>query len=1075
MEISKAFLISLVERSASVDERRRPPFVTTPLTSASEQLWIEEAQERLAHWRDLLSRRSQAFFPRRLAWDNLDQETVLPLLGPVRWSTEIVPSWADLLGSILKEAQSLRGKPFPQLRFLVDDRPLAFEHVLIPFVISSSAVLKNRAGGKLGLLSSTAQADLERSLLQTLVEASEQTLSADWAVWKSMPEPQPAIDQNRPLYSAYVQAMWGGGLVSLCGSYPVLARVLARISEQWVETTALFLSHLDSDGERLAREFFGGAALGQVLTIGTNLSDRHSGGKTVLEVSFGKQKSCFYKPRDCESEGKFNHLLAWLNRHDSQLDFKTYRVLRYETHAWVEKVAGYPCQSKEEVARFFFRAGMLTAILYALEASDCNCENIIACGEYPVLIDGETLVQPRPNVDDANVWEAVTAATEQMFYDSVLRLHMLPQWTLRADGEKMDISGLGSGRGTRGAFRQKNWVATNTDDMQLRWTVKPTGGRHVRNVTLQGVDVVPEEYMDCLLAGFESMYTKLMEQADQLWAADGPMSLFQSITTRIVVRSTHIYKVLLSKMLEPNSLRDGADVYIALDAACKLFLNADHRPILWPMIAEERACLLDFNIPLFSTQSQTDALILRVGKTIEKYFREPSGKMLRRRFFLMSRKDLDLQKRYIRCSFGYFDPRSVSFEGSNVPAGQSVLGDDFFLEEAKRIAADIEDHAVRASDGSASWITQVYNAEAQVWQVHPIGLFLYDGVCGIALFLAALQKATDSTSYDPLIRATLNVVLKTTSLPLRYHLERESVGAGLGTASLAYCIARIALLRDDKELLGDALSMAARITPKMIANDRRLDLIGGTAGCLLVLRALNAIHSEEWMKELAICCGERLLQAQSVAPNGLRAWKTIRDQHLAGLSHGAAGIGYALAQLYEWTGDTRFYAAALDAQIYETSLFSEQECNWPNLLLPLKEGGYDFWNSWCHGAPGIGLGRLGSMPCCQTDESALDVEHAIAKAGQLELTPLDTVCCGNMGRIELLVEASTRLNNAEYLQRAKIIGSAVVERAKEQGYYSAGVKDGIVVPSFHQGLAGIGYQLLRMANPTAIPSVLTWS
>jgi lantibiotic modifying enzyme len=218
-----------------------------------------------------------------------------------------------------------------------------------------------------------------------------------------------------------------------------------------------------------------------------------------------------------------------------------------------------------------------------------------------------------------------------------------------------------------------------------------------------------------------------------------------------------------------------------------------------------------------------------------------------------------------------------------------------------------------------------------------------------------------------------------------------------------------------------------------------------------------------------------LLQAQSVVPNGLRAWKTIRDQYLTGLSHGAAGIGYALAGLYEWTGDSRFHAATLDAQIYETSLFSEKERNWPNLLLPLKDGGYDFWNSWCHGAPGIGLGRLGSMPSCQTDTTAVDIEHALAKAGQMELTNLDIACCGNMGRVELLIEASTRLNKPEHLQRAKAIGSAIVERAREQGRYSAGVKDGIVIPTFHQGLAGIGYQLLRMADPATVPSVLTWS
>ena len=42
------------------------------------------------------------------------------------------------------------------------------------------------------------------------------------------------------------------------------------------------------------------------------------------------------------------------------------------------------------MVRFYRRQGALLALLYALEATDFHAENLIASGEFPVLIDLET-------------------------------------------------------------------------------------------------------------------------------------------------------------------------------------------------------------------------------------------------------------------------------------------------------------------------------------------------------------------------------------------------------------------------------------------------------------------------------------------------------------------------------------------------------------------------------------------------------------------------------------------------------------------------------------------------------------
>lgn len=49
------------------------------------------------------------------------------------------------------------------------------------------------------------------------------------------------------------------------------------------------------------------------------------------------------------------------------------------------------CNSIEEVRNFYIRQGEYLAILYLLNATDFHYENIVASGEFPYLVDLESL------------------------------------------------------------------------------------------------------------------------------------------------------------------------------------------------------------------------------------------------------------------------------------------------------------------------------------------------------------------------------------------------------------------------------------------------------------------------------------------------------------------------------------------------------------------------------------------------------------------------------------------------------------------------------------------------------------
>ena len=78
-----------------------------------------------------------------------------------------------------------------------------------------------------------------------------------------------------------------------------------------------------------------------------------------------------------------------------------------------------------------------------------------------------------------------------------------------------------------------------------------------------------------------------------------------------------------------------------------------------------------------------------------------------------------------------------------------------------------------------------------------------------------------------------------------------------------------------------------------------------------------------------------------------------------------------------------------------------------------------------------------------------------------------TVCCGEMGRAEILLEAARYLDRPDLEALAQKSASSVVAGLlpPEERPFVAG---------FFQGLAGIGYGLLRLSAPESLPSILLW-
>jgi lantibiotic modifying enzyme len=274
------------------------------------------------------------------------------------------------------------------------------------------------------------------------------------------------------------------------------------------------------------------------------------------------------------------------------------------------------------------------------------------------------------------------------------------------------------------------------------------------------------------------------------------------------------------------------------------------------------------------------------------------------------------------------------------------------------------------------------------------------------------------------------------------------------------------------------------MTADLITRDQALDVIGGAAGAILGLLALRNVAGDSVVAK-ALLCGDHLLANRTSSESGHPAWKTIpghvrEGKLLTGYSHGAAGIAYSLLRLHQVTQKSALLDAAVSGMAYERSVFSPRANNWPDYRRSAStrdDQEPSFMSSWCHGATGIGLARLGSLGILDTAEIRQEIQVALDTTQKLDLLQgVDKVCCGNWGRIEFLLKASDRLARPDLLSAANQRATWVMTRVAHTGnYYLAPyLPDGVHVLGFFQGTAGIGYELLRLARPNQFPSVLLW-
>jgi hypothetical protein len=411
-----------------------------------------------------------------------------------------------------------------------------------------------------------------------------------------------------------------------------------------------------------------------------------------------------------------------------------------------------------------------------------------------------------------------------------------------------------------------------------------------------------------------------------------------------------------------------------------------------------------------------------------------------------------------------------------------------FLAAAARIGAALCESAFWNLDGRlCNWIgcTDGDSGRGSGSISHTaqaIGHDVYDGSAGIALFLAQLAEITGERKVT---RTAAGAVLRSLRQIGRVGttVQASPVSFYSGELGVAWTARKVGQATQNPGLVAASGTILNQIADS-VSLPHDLDLIGGNAGAVPVLFALGREAGMEHCRELAIRLGEELLRTavpQDVGcawPQQMGSGSNATTAPLTGFSHGAAGIGRALFEVYLATGRSDFLECARHAFAYEDSLFEPSERNWPGVSP--DDGGPAYHVLWCHGAPGIALSRLRAA---LVDPDRADLYLAKARLGlattldaieqSVESPRWDTCLChGLAGLGEVILIAGQMLKDPVYTQQAEDLGRALIERYGESGKWPSGIPSGGPNPSLMIGLAGVGHWFLRLHDPAAVPSVL---
>ena len=538
----------------------------------------KEDLDYLDYWKKNIStEKSDTSFNKYSSANKLDDSSISLMLSDISCSEENVayPAWINLLKDVLNrvDANVIPDATHPEA---------AFYQLFFPFIDYFSEKLQENIGSSAVHLSSDAIAQLNTGLYDGLFSIAHPVLFHEFNEFPGNASPANLPDDF--YYKKFVFAVLSNQFRCLFDKYPLLARRLATKTYRYLDFITTLLQRFDKDKGELAGLLQTGPEL--ITKFELNSGDQHHGASTVI-IEFENAEKVIYKPVNSGITNAYNQLISWLNQSLNE-ELKTFRVIDKKDYSWLQFVNHSPCANRNDIRRYYERAGVLLGIAYFLNANDFHLENIIAAGDCPVLIDHETIVTPKLKTLDTE-----ERNTDNAILGTVLETGLIPIKGLNIASQ---LFGFGSSLLTPESIPALKIKNTNKDTMTLV-TEMVTAKQYKNNKpVLNGTVHHLSDYQTEFTLGFQRLYELILSNKAYLLSDNSPIGNFCNVKIRFVNRPTLVYHKILRMLDQPQYLSDATKYGIRMEILAKAYRKAEN----WsPIIDSEREQLLANDIPAF--------------------------------------------------------------------------------------------------------------------------------------------------------------------------------------------------------------------------------------------------------------------------------------------------------------------------------------------------------------------------------------------------------------------------------------------------------------------------------------------
>ncbi|MEU5095206.1 type 2 lanthipeptide synthetase LanM family protein [Streptomyces sp. NPDC020996] len=929
--------------------------------------------------------------------------------------------------------------------------PEVFATVVRPFVTPAADRLAGLLPGVPVAEQAVWQAAFERRLTEQLVRQAARTLVHELSLARRARRLAGADPSER--FASFVAATGTRqGLSALVAAYPVLARMLGQTALDAADAAAELVARFRADRDDLVAGLLGGREPGALAGVDLGLGDAHQGNRAVAILRFADGDRVVYKPRPLGQHALLDDLVAWLNAKVPGLALRSPRSVRRPAYGWLEFVEHRWCRSMAETNAFYRRQGALLAMLYAVDGADMHYENVIACGDQPVLVDAETLLH-------TGLPQAMTAGADpaaDALHASVHRTCLLPHLLIGEHGA-LDISALG--RSTDGTFPSEGlrWEDSGRDTM--RAVRAPLPSPAAQNQPLpDGAPLEAADHRAALLEGFRTGYAALAAHGPELLGPEGPLGMHADSPARLIVRSTRLYATLLEESTHPSLLGDA----LAREGVfAVLWTESEHDEARRRLVEQETADLWRGDVPLFVHRPSGTGVRTADGTWLPEVLPVASLAAVGAKLARMDEVDCHDQEWIISATLAARSagsPLARRSELALAPVPEVVPDTSRLLAAVCGIADEIAARAIHGG-GRTNWLG-LEQVSGPHWAVLPMGAGLGQGYCGVALFLAQTDALTGAGRYAALAReAVLPLPALMKALAADPELSAAAgPGAYDGLAGIVYALPRLsALLGEDLTgCLPDALTALGHA----VAACADPGLAAGTAGALAAAVAVHeatgspeALRLADTVADLLLvtACGpDRTVGETGAADHGASAADaSAAPVRGPGFADGAAGIGWALRRY----AGRRPERAAAHADAADALLRAA--------VRDVPAAHAD--PSWISGSAGVAAAA--ALPAAGALPAGL-----AAGLADVEVGPGLSLGQGTLGTLEALAVLARRGDATAAATLSRRTGQ-VLALVEAQSHRCA-TPDHVPSPGLLTGLSGIGYGLLRLAHPETVPSVL---